>query len=53
MTKVGNHYAIASTDPDVYHKHSDCSSGQNFHPQNRNPGALTAYRVAVKSRRRD
>ena len=35
MTKVGNYYSSASTDPDVYHNHDDCPSGQNILPQNR------------------
>lgn len=38
MAKVRAYHSPKSTDPDVYHDHDDCPSGQNILPQNRKPG---------------
>ncbi len=36
--KVASYYSINPTDPDVYHDHSDCPSGQQIPPANRRAG---------------
>lgn len=38
MTKVSPYHSSDPTDPDVYHDHDNCPSGQQIPPQNKVSG---------------
>jgi hypothetical protein len=38
MAKVSPYYSSNPSDPDVYHDHDDCPTGQQIPPQNKLPG---------------
>lgn len=38
MVKVSAYHSINPSDPDVYHDHSDCPTGQQIPAHNRRPG---------------
>jgi len=38
MAKVSPYYSINPTDPDVWHDHDDCPSGQQIPATNKRPG---------------
>jgi hypothetical protein len=38
MAKVAPYYSSNPSDPDVYHDHDDCPTGQQIPPANRTPG---------------
>jgi hypothetical protein len=46
MVKVSAYHSINPNDPDVYHDHSDCPTGQQIPERNKRPGTNGYRRCA-------